>query len=738
MNLASKLLKEFQNRYLYAEDVLQTVAIAGLVAYPLVYFFQQELLLRGHWDDIVPRALACVLFACLGLRKLWPANLKPHYVLACYVTLIYALPFFHTLVLLQNHGDMASSTSMWLAILLVLLLADWKNSVAVMLLGSGSALLLHAIIEPGFAPPQDYAIQLPAWLLASAGGVYLKCRLEKAEEGRKSRDMSIVALCVEAFSKATTREHTEAQTALRSLAGSVAHEMRNPLSQIKYALENIANGLSVASRANQSHGLEAQVLHDLHQHVAIGQGAIKRGLQAISMILDEVRSTPVDTAKFALLQAGKVTENAIREYGFDGDEERRKVSVSVHQDFLFRGDEALYTFALCNLVKNALYYFRLSPAARLTITIDPQRIRVRDTGPGIAQERLPYLFEPFQTAGKTGGTGLGLAYCKRVMAAFGGSIECKSILGEYTEFTLRFPEVSPENLATREQERPQPDGTDALHDALRGKTMLVVDDEQINRKIVRSYLEKWGVLVLEAESGAAALDRLKTQSSPNTVDAILMDLNMPGLDGMEATRRIRTAAMRGSDQQLPIIALTANFTDDLLDDMRAAGMTDVVGKPIDINVLHEKLLGLFSGSGACAASPVAGARDASEGSPTKDTEPLLDMPRLARMGEIAPEFLREEIPLTLERMREVLNSIRNNFERNDHAAVLFGLHTLMGIGGECGALALHRFIRYQVYAEVDKGHWPSTEHWLETIEDLFERTDTAMHQYLAHAALASP
>jgi signal transduction histidine kinase/CheY-like chemotaxis protein len=689
MNLAGRLLKEFQNRYLYAEDILQTVAIAGLVAYPLVYFFQRQLL--------VPTALACVLFACLGLRKLWPAGLKTHYVLACYVTLIYALPFFHTLLLLENHWDTASSTLMWLVVLFVLLLADWKNAVAMMVLGSGSALLLHAVVEHGFALPRDYAIQLPAWLLAGAAGVYLKWRFEKAQQERRSRDMSVVALCIEAFSKATTREHTQTQTALRSLAGSIAHEMRNPLGQIKYALENIAGG------------------QDVHQHIATGQRAVKRGLQAISMILDEVKSTPVDTGKFELLQAGAVTENAIREYGFDSEDERRKVTVSVREDFVFRGDEALYTFALFNLVKNALHYLRFSAAGRLTITIDRQDIRVRDNGPGIAQERLPYLFEPFQTLGKTGGTGLGLPYCKRVMTAFGGSIECQSMLGQYTEFILHFPQVSP--VAAPQREQPKAAGADAFHDALRGKTMLVVDDERLNRKIVRGYLEKWGVLVLEADSGTAALDRLKPSSSPNKIDAVLMDLNMPGLDGVEATRRIR-AAMRGSDRQLPIIALTANFTDDVLDEMRAAGVTDVVGKPIETSVLYEKLLGLFPGA--------------------EDADPLLDMPRLERMREIAPEFLREEIPPSFVRMREILESIGNSAERKDHATALSGLHTLMGIGGECGARALHRFIRHQIYAEFHEGHWPSNERWLETIQDLFERTDAAMRLYLAEAAARTP
>ena len=117
--------------------------------------------------------------------------------------------------------------------------------------------------------------------------------------------------------------------------------------------------------------------------------------------------------------------------------------MNVIEDFDFRGDETAYLFVLFNLIKNALYYMALDPGARITITVADNQVKVHDTGPGVAPDALARLFQPFATVGKAGGTGLGLAYCCRVMQAFGGEIECESVLGEYTQFTLSFPEVKP-------------------------------------------------------------------------------------------------------------------------------------------------------------------------------------------------------------------------------------------------------------------------------------------------------
>jgi signal transduction histidine kinase len=153
----------------------------------------------------------------------------------------------------------------------------------------------------------------------------------------------------------------------------------------------------------------------LYQHLAQGQLAIERGLQVISMILNEVRSQSIDTTCFTFLSARKATLKAVDEYSFETEGERRKVKVIVAKDFTFKGDETLYLFVLFNLIKNALYYFALRPQATLTLTVDGGAVIVRDTGPGIDSAQLPSLFEPFKTSGKSGGTGLGLAYCQRVM-----------------------------------------------------------------------------------------------------------------------------------------------------------------------------------------------------------------------------------------------------------------------------------------------------------------------------------
>ena len=97
----------------------------------------------------------------------------------------------------------------------------------------------------------------------------------------------------------------------------------------------------------------------------------------------------------------------------------------VIEDFDFRGDETAYLFVLFNLIKNALYYLALDPGARITITVAEHQVKVRDTGPGIAPDVLASCSSRSRSVGKSGGTGLGLAYCRRVMRAFGGEIELR-------------------------------------------------------------------------------------------------------------------------------------------------------------------------------------------------------------------------------------------------------------------------------------------------------------------------
>ena len=209
---------------------------------------------------------------------------------------------------------------------------------------------------------------------------------------------------------------------LKSLAGSIAHETRNPLSAIKGCCDIIKDNLT-----------QAQELLDL---ISISSS---RGLSMIDMILQNIRDEEIDKTKFLNLSIASVVESAIKEYAFEGKGQNELVNVDLENDFIFKGDEALMIFVLFNLLKNSLYY-----KAKINIWLDDNKkcLYFKDNGIGIPSDKLNSIFDSFFTSNKKGGTGLGLPFCKRVMLAFGGDISCKSIEGEGVEFCLSFTSQS--------------------------------------------------------------------------------------------------------------------------------------------------------------------------------------------------------------------------------------------------------------------------------------------------------
>lgn len=205
---------------------------------------------------------------------------------------------------------------------------------------------------------------------------------------------------------------------LKALAGSIAHETRNPLSAIKGCCEIIKDNLT-----------QAQEFIDL---IAISSS---RGLSMIDMILQNIKDEEIDKSKFMHISMITIIEAVMREYAFENQAQRALVDIDLEDDFDFLGDETLMIFVLLNLLKNSLYY-----RAKIKIWMDGDKryLYLKDDGIGIAEDKLPYIFDDFMTSNKKGGTGLGLPFCKRVMKAFGGDISCKSIEGEGVEFCLRF------------------------------------------------------------------------------------------------------------------------------------------------------------------------------------------------------------------------------------------------------------------------------------------------------------
>ena len=220
-----------------------------------------------------------------------------------------------------------------------------------------------------------------------------------------------------------TKENLNANLAqiqrIKSLAGSIAHETRNPLSAIKGCCEIVKKNLS-----------EAMEFLDLISTSST------RGLMISEMILANIREEKIDTNKFTDLSIAKIIKSAIREFAFENEKQKDLVNVDLENDFIFKGDETLMIFVLFNLLKNSLYY-----KAKINIWLDADKkyLYFKDNGVGISADKLELIFDDFFSSNKKGGTGLGLTFCKRVMLSFSGDISCKSNLNEGIEFCLKFP-----------------------------------------------------------------------------------------------------------------------------------------------------------------------------------------------------------------------------------------------------------------------------------------------------------
>ena len=266
------------------------------------------------------------------------------------------------------------------------------------------------------------------------------------------------------------------------------------------------------------------------------------------------------------------------------------------------GDPDRLRQVLMNLVGNGI---KFSPQGEVTVTIDMAQsseavtaqaimlhFTVQDSGIGIPKAKQAELFQPFsQIAGdhqpKSGGTGLGLAIAKQLVERMGGTIGVNSEEGEGAAFwfTACFDPAETEatNVAApaaglSEQHPPQARATAAPR-------ILVVDDAEMNQKVASAILKKLGYTVEAVASGQAALEAL--QAKP--WDLVLMDVEMPGMGGLEATRNIRDPAIGVHNPQIPVIALTAHAMDEHKDQCLAAGMDDFLAKPIEPASLTECL-----------------------------------------------------------------------------------------------------------------------------------------------------
>lgn len=366
-----------------------------------------------------------------------------------------------------------------------------------------------------------------------------------------------------------------ANTAKSTFLATMSHEIRTPLNGILGMVQ--AMGL-------------ADLAPEQRNRLDIINSSGRALLTILNDLLDLAK---VEAGKLELeevaFDAAELIAGVVATFSDIAEGKGLNLSLCVHGEDRWRmGDPTRLRQIVSNLVSNALKFTeRGSVVLALDCSSEGIVLDVTDTGPGIAPDVLPNLFSSFvqadaSTTRKFGGTGLGLAICRRLAALMDGEIEARSTLGEGSSFRVR--------LALQRTEAPNPTvrgltpaSTSTSH--ARGHAVLAAEDNLTNQLVLKTLLQHVGIEPDFVETGAEAIDAW----AKGNYDLILMDVQMPIMDGVSATRQIRKLEADGARARIPILALTANAQSHQAEAYIAAGMDGCITKPIDASELFSAI-----------------------------------------------------------------------------------------------------------------------------------------------------
>ncbi|MEL7293160.1 MAG: hybrid sensor histidine kinase/response regulator [Pseudomonadota bacterium] len=678
------ILDSIRKVYQYAEPNLTLVGWMGLIGFPTYYYIWSELFPQPY--ESLPLRLACsLLFAGIALRHYLPKYLQQYLAEYYFVSIGICLPFFFSFMMFKNEWSTIWAMSFMASIFLhVLLVHQTRLMLSQTAVAVGIAYLSVYGLDLSEVQQQVVWPYIPIFLFTYVFGNLFYFRNQA--------------------------EHESKISLAKSFGAGIAHEMRNPLSALKSSLDVLESILPKPGVGGGSqYRLTEQEVAIAREILSDADEVIRTGNETIDLLLTSIDENRVSRTTFKKHFIRQVVEDSLQSFAYKSAKDKQAVTLLQGDDFEFFGSDALIKYALYNLLKNAFYYQNTS---QIEITVELRcfehhnELIFTDNGVGIEPDMIEDVFKDFYTFGKTGSYGLGLPFCRKVMIALGGQINCRSSLGEWTEFTLSFPKYRSEEVALiksdimksksvlyvggqskpfrlvneeafyrgfnlrqlsleaarnkqeyefeydliiidldealsspgalhelesklhftegrivflfNEQNRYHNDierhltiypvevhnfllKSGAILDELlfeapstnrnllprkpvvQGKTILLADDNHSLRTYTSILLEQQGFEVLQAKNGQEAVDQVEQHS----IDLIIMDLEMPQVDGLAATLKIRQSS--SANNQVPILAHTGDSSETMLEKIQQAGMNDYIVKPAETDLLLDKI-----------------------------------------------------------------------------------------------------------------------------------------------------
>jgi signal transduction histidine kinase/CheY-like chemotaxis protein len=480
--------------------------------------------------------------------------------------------------------------------------------------------------------------------------------------------------------------------------GVISHEMRTPLASIVAAADLLeGGGISPADQAKMIAGLRLNATEALEE--------VNNLLELVRM--ENVGSDVIPTVEFNPLRLLRDLVNAqmplANAQGID-----LRFQADLGGQYLVRGHQHLLQRAAQNLIGNALKY---APGATVTVLVRcgvqedrlDMTLSVSDTGPGIEQDKIADLFTAFETGTLAvdklhSSTGLGLNIVKRSVNILGGTVDVRSRVGAGTTFRVKVgfallgldPDVS-DTIADTIVGAPASGPKKKLH-------VLVADDNDINRSLLHHWLDLQGVSASEARDGLAALSAAEAQA----FDLIFMDLEMPRLNGLEATRRILAG---GRSQTARIVGLTAHRVEDVLAPCQEAGMHEVLSKPISLRQIQHQLRVVGDRPEATAHAHASSIWQDAAGQSDSSTQPLLDIEAFETYCRNAGEDYPREVSATILEIETALARINAALHDGAMSVVADLAHDSAIKARGLGALELSkRLLQVEVDALQDRRH----------------------------------